>query len=221
VSEVSESSDMPPNPTTHVDQTGAPCAHHTPIALDALLQLALVGSRAAGFHHDCASKLQGILMALEEIGELAVPGDADLQRAIESATEASRELNALLSTSRALTKPPVRGPIGLGELVGRAAARVAVTLRGALPDATVTVSVPAATQALALTIDVAAGAGRGRALEVAGRLRDGAAELVVPLAAPSTGREALAIASFAIVRDGGRLWCASAGDRLWIHLPTR
>ena len=149
----------------HVDERGAACAHHASATAEALLQLALVGTRAPGFHHDCASKLQGLLMALDEISELTADGSDDLRSAVEAATEASRELNALLSTNRALTKPPARAPIALGELVSRAAARVAVSVRGTLPDAMVIVAAPAATQALALAIDVAAGGARGRALE--------------------------------------------------------
>lgn len=212
----------PASPVVHVDETGAPCAQHGPVAAEALLQLALVGSRAPGFHHDCASKLQGILMALEEIGELATHADPDLLRAVESATEASRELNALLSTSRALTKPAGKGTIGLGELLGRASMRVAVTLRGTLPDLTVSVSVPAVTQALALAIDVAAGAGRGRLLEIRGARVDAQVELSLPLGAlpPPTAAEAMAIASFVVSREGGRLWCSAAGDRLTVRLPV-
>ena len=112
----------------HVDERGAACAHHASATAEALLQLALVGTRAPGFHHDCASKLQGLLMALDEISELTADGSDDLRSAVEAATEASRELNALLSTNRALTKPPARAPIALGELVSRAAARVAVSV---------------------------------------------------------------------------------------------
>ena len=156
--------------TEHLDDTGAPCAHHTPVSSAPLLQLALIGTRAVAFHHDCASKLQGILMALEELGELTAAGDPDILRAVESATEASRELNALLNTSRALTKPPMKATIAIGELLSNAASRVAVTLRGAVPDVLVGVAIPAVTQALALLIDVAAGTGRSRTLQITGSL---------------------------------------------------
>ena len=35
---------------------------------------------------------------------------------------------------------------------------------------------------------------------------------------PSNAREALAIASFAIARDGGRLWCATNGEHVYVRL---
>jgi hypothetical protein len=213
---------LAPLAVAHVDDTGAPCAHHQAASRGSLLQLALVGTRATAFHHDCASKLQGILMALEELGELTAQADPEVVRAIDSAIEASRELNALLATSRQLTKPPVKAVIGLGELVARAAARVSVTVHGALPDASVEVAIPAISQALALAIDVAAGAGRTRSLAIAGALVDAGVELTLEAAAvaPTTAPEALAIASFAIERDGGRLWCAATGGRMFVRLPV-
>src|SRR5215217_6528111 len=98
------------------------------------MQLAMVGSRAPAFHHDCASKLQGLLMALDELTELTEHGDPHVIRAIEVALEASRELNALLNVNRSLTKPTVRSSIAVQTLVGQAADRVGVRLAGALPD---------------------------------------------------------------------------------------
>ena len=41
-----------------------------------------------------------------------------------------------------------------------------------------------------------------------------------PLQAPGAG-DALAIAGFVVERDGGRLWCASSGNRVVIRLPGR
>ncbi|HEX8106419.1 MAG TPA: hypothetical protein VF516_01775, partial [Kofleriaceae bacterium] len=92
----------------HVDETGAPCTRHPAISPASLYQLAMVGSRAPAFHHDCASKLQGLVMALDELSELTENGDPQLIRAVETALEASRELNALLNLNRTLTRPATR-----------------------------------------------------------------------------------------------------------------
>jgi hypothetical protein len=208
----------------HVDETGAPCARHPVIAQASLYQLAMVGSRAPAFHHDCASKLQGLVMALDELTELTENGDPQLIRAVETALEASRELNALLNFNRTLTRPAARTAIALGELITRAAERVGVALRGAAPAGVmVSIGVAPMTHALSLAIDVAAGTGRGRTLAFTARPADGAIELVLessPLQAPSAG-EAIAIAGFVIARDGGgRLWCTSSGDQMVIQLPV-
>jgi hypothetical protein len=206
----------------HLDEGGAPCARHPAAATSTLLQLAMVGSRAPAFHHDCASKLQGLVMALDELSELTENGDPQLLRAIEAASDASRELNALLNINRTLTKPASRAPIALRTLLSGASQRVAVTLQGALPDAMVNVTGPAMTHALALTIDVAAGTGRSRTLVVSATVGASDVELVLQAAPahPSNASESLAIATFVVSRDGGRLWCASAGDRLFVRLPA-
>lgn len=225
-------------PGDHVDETGARCARHPAIAPASLYQLAMVGSRAPAFHHDCASKLQGLVMALDELTELTENGDPQLIRAVETALEASRELNALLNLNRTLTRPATRAAIALDELVARAAERVGVALRGAHASGAgvmVHVGVAPMIHALSLAIDAAAGSGRGRTLAVTTTLGTtlgttppappvtGAVELALhtsPLQAPSAG-EAVAIAGFVIARDGGgRLWCSSSGDRMLIRLPV-
>lgn len=206
----------------HLDEAGAPCARHGAASAASLLQLAMVGSRAPAFHHDCASKLQGLVMALDELGELTENGDPDLLRAIEAATDASRELNALLNINRALTKPAARTPIALAALLSSAAQRVTVALQGTLPDAQVNVTVPAMTHALALALDVAAGTGRSRSLAVVATA--GAREIDIALqtapAQPSNASESIAIATFVVARDGGSVWCASDGERLFVRLPA-
>lgn len=208
----------------HVDETGAPCARHPAIAPASLYQLAMVGSRAPAFHHDCASKLQGLVMALDELTELTEHGDPQLIRAVETALEASRELNALLNLNRALTRPVPKTVIVVGDLLARGAERSGVALRpplGATPS--VNVGVAAMTHALALAIDIAAGTGRGRALAVTVTERDGQVDIALP-ASPqqaSNAGEALAIAGFVVARDGGgKLWCSSAGDQIVIRLPV-
>jgi len=208
-------------PAPHLDATGAPCARHPAASAASLLQLALVGSRAPAFHHDCASKLQGLVMALDELSELTEGGDPQILRALESALEASRELNGLLNINRALTKPPGRTDIAVQDLVTRAAQRVGITVQGALPAALVCVSVPSMTHGLALVLDVAGGTGRGRTLGVAATKIAGGVELAFAISpsTPSNAGESLAIATFAVTRDGGRLWCASEGDRLHVVLP--
>lgn len=211
-------------PGDHVDETGAPCARHPAISPANLYQLAMVGARAPAFHHDCASKLQGLVMALDELSELTENGDPQLIRAVDTALEALRELNALLNLNRTLTRPAARAAIALDELVARAAERAGVVLRGAPPaGVVVTVGVAPMIQALSLAIDAAAGTGRGRTLGITTTPVAGAIELVLhgsPLQAPTAG-EAVAIAGFVIARDGrGRLWCTSSGDQMVIRLPV-
>jgi hypothetical protein len=181
----------------------------------------MVGSRAPAFHHDCASKLQGLVMALDELTELTENGDPQVTRAIEGAIEASRELNALLNLNRALTKPAPRAPIALRTVMKEAAARVNVTLQGELPEVMVTVTAPPMTHALALLVDVAAGGGRGRKLAVAIASSGRELDLVLPMssAPPTNASDSIAIATFVVTRDGGKLWCASAGDRMFVRLP--
>jgi len=205
----------------HVDETGAPCTRHRPAAPAAMYQLAMVGSRAPAFHHDCASKLQGLVMALDELSELTENGDPQLIRAIEAAMDVSRELNGLLNINRALTKPAAKTAISVRELLKAAGDRVGVGLQGALPEAMLSVAVAPMTHAMALTIDVAAGTGRGRALAITGAIDGREVELVLPAVAtqPANASESLAIATFVVARDGGRLWCATAGDRLFVRLP--
>ena len=196
----------------HVDETGAPCSRHPQISPGNLYQLAMVGSRAPAFHHDCASKLQGLVMALDELTELTENGDPQLIRAVETALEASRELNALLNLNRALTRAVPKTLIAVSELLARGAGRAGVSVRGSLPDVSVNVGVAAMVHALALVVDIAAGTGRGRSLEVSAAQTGGDIDLALrisPQQAPTAG-DALAIAGFVVGRDGGgRLWCSS------------
>jgi hypothetical protein len=205
----------------HIDDTGAPCTRHPAASVTSLLQLAMVGSRAPAFHHDCASKLQGLLMALDELSELTENGDPQLLRPIEAALHASRELNALLNVNRALTKPAPRTAISVHALVAQAAERVAVKLDGALPDTAVGVTAPPVTHALALVIDVAAGAGRGRTLAISAGVVERSVEVALQshATAPSNASELLVIAAFVLGRDGGELRCTASGDRIVVRLP--
>jgi len=207
----------------HADDRGEACARHPAISAETLMQLAMIGSRASAFHHDCASKLQGLVMALDELGELAEGGDPQMIRAIEAATESTRELHALLNINRALTKPQTRGPTALHDLLVKAAQRVGITLHGAPPASApllVEVAAPSVTHALALVLDVAAGSGRGRSLQLAAS--EGASTVELSLAAaqppPSNASEMLAIASYVLTRDSGKLWC-TGDNRIVVQLP--
>lgn len=207
---------------SHLDEHGQPCSHHPVAAHQELLSLALVGSRAPSFHHDLASKLQGLMMAIDEISEVSGEVPPPVLRAIETAHGALREVLALLGTNRALTKAPVAVKTPLGELLARAAERVYVTFRCAAPDATVAVPLPAMIHALSLVIDVAGGPGRGRTVEATAELDGGAIVLSLGASAqptPSCG-EALALAAFVLEREGGSLTCAASGSRLVVRLPV-
>ena len=207
---------------SHLDEHGQPCPHHPVAAESELLALALVGSRAPSFHHDLASKLQGLMMAVDEISEVSGEVPPPVMRAINTAHGALREVLSLLGNNRALTKPPVPVTMSIGELLARSAERVLVTFRCAAPAAVVEVPPPAMIHALSLVIDVAGGPGRGRTVEATAELDAGT--VVVALGAssdlvPNSG-EALALAAFVLERVGGSLTCAAGGSRLVVRLPA-
>jgi len=210
----------------HLDEDGKPCARHVAPSIESILALATVGSRMPSFHHDCASKLQSLVMALDEISEIAEAGsDADARRAAATATTALRELQAMFNTNRALTRatPPVK--ISLGELIGRAAERVGLVVQGDIPAVHVEVNVSAVTHAFAVVFDLAAGAIKlGRAVVISTGQANGHVALTVRAPAGSKGgatqaSEMIAIATFAIRRERGDLRCARA-DGFVIKLPT-
>jgi hypothetical protein len=187
---------------------------------DAIMQLAAIGSRQSGFNHDIASKIQGLMMALDELTELIEPlRNEDLARSVDTAMTAVRELNQLLTASRALTKPPARTRIAVRELVTKAAERASVAVRGALPEVMVEVSAPMIIQALALAIDVAGGVGRSRVIEPRCEVAAGLVELSFTPATNLTANAStqLAIASWVLRREGGEL---ERGERIAIRLPA-
>src|SRR5204862_978267 len=150
-------------------------------------------------------------------GEVPPP----VMRAIQTAQGALRDVLALLTTNRALTKPPVSSRMSIGDLLTRSAERVYVALQCATPDVTVDVPPPAMIHALSLVLDVAGGPGRGRTVEATAAL-DGAA-IAISFGAssecPPHTSEALALAGFALQRERGSLSCASQGSRLVVRLP--
>ncbi len=209
----------------HLDDEARPCTVHGPAPAAAILHLAAIGARMSGFNHDIASKLQGLMMSLEEITELAGP-DSEVARSAELANAAVQELSKLLVVNRLLAKPPVASRIGLRELTTRASAQFGITLRGTLPEATLELAVPLVTHGLALAMDAIAGAGRSRSLEVAVRLlaaegpERARAELTFVASAPSlaSAPELLAIASWVVAREGGTVRCSAS--RLVVQLPV-
>jgi len=212
---------IPTVPFVHLDEQGEPCTTHPPATTDALFALAIVGSRASGFNHDIASKLQGLMMALDEISEIA-ESDPNLARAAETAHASLKEVLGILNTNRAMTKAPARAPVALADLVTRAGERVYVTLKGALPSVDVEVSSATMIHAMSLVFDTAGGPGRGRSLPVMCEQPPGFVTLSLPLAAPMTAisSDALAIATFVLARDGGDLRCADQGTRFIVTLPV-
>ncbi len=216
----------PATPTLgeHLDEHAKPCAHHARAPLESLLALATVGSRASGFNHDIASKLQGLMMALDEISELAEGLDAihrdSVARATEGAQACLKDVLAILNVNRAMTKPAMRAPVALSDLTARAGERVYVTLQGALPEVDVSVSAPTMIHALSLLFDVAGGPGRGRMIpvEVSRTPTHVSISMAIASATPASA-EPLALASFVLARDGGSLRCASDGKRFVIELP--
>lgn len=205
----------------HLGADGQPCTHHESPALDALLTLALYGSRVTGFNHDIASKLQGLMMALDEIAEL-IEGrrDPNLGAALDTAQTALREISAMLGTNRALTRSNPRSAIAARELFAASSERAGVTLEGEVPDVRVAATMPAALQGLSLAIDAAAGAGRsGRVLSVASQVDGGRIELAMTCVTPAVRNvsELLAIAAFVLERDAGSLHCT--GTHVVVRLP--
>jgi hypothetical protein len=201
----------------HRDETGGICTRHPAAALDPILQLAAIGTRMASFNHDLASKIQGLMMALDEITELATEvRNPDLERAAETAHTSLRELGELLTANRTLTKPPVKSRVTVRELVLKAGERVGVALRGTLPETSIEVAVVLAQHGLALAFDVAAGTGRNRRLD----LTVSGHELTAAFAetTSATASETLAIAAFLLAREGGQL-CCTTDARLVIRLP--
>jgi len=141
--------------TQHLDENGQPCTRHAPASQQGLLALALLGSRMPSFHHDVASKLQSLMMALDEISELA--DSEDLKQTANGAGATVRELNTLLASNRALSRAPRREPVPLNTLLGRAAERSGVHVTASLPKVDVDVALPSIAHAIAVVLDLAAG----------------------------------------------------------------
>jgi hypothetical protein len=206
--------------STHDDETGKRCTRHPDPSPGNMLALALLGSRMPSFHHDVASKLQSLMMAIDELQELAE--GAELQAAANSAGTSVRELTQLFATNRSLAKAPQRRPTPVGELFARAAERAGVNTTGELPPCTVDVALPSIAHACAVILDLAAGPlSMGRTAEITGRIEHKSLFVTVtgppnaPL--PNNAGDVLALATFALEREQGELRCN--GERYVIRLP--
>ncbi|MFT3695339.1 MAG: hypothetical protein QM831_19555 [Kofleriaceae bacterium] len=185
-----------------------------------MLALALLGSRMPSFHHDVASKLQSLMMAVDELSELAQ--SSELQLAANSAMSAVRDLTTLFSTNRALAKAPQRRPTPVGEVFARAAERSGVKTRGELPTSQADIALPSIVHACAVILDLAAGPlALGRTVEITGEIENKILIVTVkgppeaPL--PANAGDVLALASFALEREAGQLRCTP--DHYVIKLP--
>jgi hypothetical protein len=208
----------------HLDDDGKPCTRHAPPSPQGLLALALLGSRTPSFHHDVASKLQSLMMAIEEISELADTDDVRLAAAGASVTV--RDLNTLLSQNRALSRAPKREPMPLDVLVARAVERSGVHMQGDVPEISVEIALPSITHALAIVLDLAAGPLKlGRNVEIATRVQERAVLVITgPKTAmdtlPANANDMIALATFALAREGGELRCAADHFTIMVPLAT-
>jgi hypothetical protein len=208
--------------TDHFDENGKPCTRHA-VATDGLLAWAAVGSRISGFHHDTASKLQSLMMALDEATELLGDDRPDLMVALQTATTSMKEMHALLSENRALAKAPQRKPTQIAELLKRAAARHGVKLIGEVGPMTAHVAPPSIVHALALVLDLSAGslhATRAVTVTATPRGDDVVIDLVGQPVDPTKDliNESVAVAAFLLAREDGELRCSPKG--FVVQLPT-
>jgi len=202
----------------HVDESGQPCTRHAQVTEQRLFELATLGSRMPAFHHDAASKLQSLMMALDEISELTSHEAVDLRTSIDTAHSALRELNQILAANRALAKAPQRARIAFPELVAQASAATGVRLRAGIVAKDVRVAAPAVRHALGLLLDLTAGPSHlGRVADATCEL-DGSTYVLTmsgsPEAAaklPANAGESIAIANFVIEREQGTLRCTPTG----------
>ncbi|HUS29897.1 MAG TPA: hypothetical protein VMZ53_15435 [Kofleriaceae bacterium] len=196
----------------HLDETGKPCTRHAALSQDALLAYAAVGSRVSGFHHDAASKMQSLMMAIDEITEL---GNDDVRAAAATASTALRDLHQILTVNRALAKTPQRKSTPVRDLITRAAERHGVKVRGELPATTVHVALASVAHALSIALDIAAGPLQAaRTVDVTctpGTHLAVAMTATGELGAPPNANELLALASFLLRREDATLTCKPNG----------
>jgi hypothetical protein len=197
----------------HLDEEGRECTRHV-AATDKLMTFAALGSRASGFHHDAASKLQSLMMALDEISELIGEEDSDVRTATETAQSSLHQLHALLTANRALAKPPQAVRTLLPELLARSAERHGVRLTGEVPSLELMVAPPSMTHALSMLLDmVAPPRAQGRNVEVSATSADGRATIRIAGTEPAHAsvNELIAIACFVVAREGGTVRCTANG----------
>ena len=202
----------------HQEESGEPCTRHSKLTEQRMMELATLGSRMPSFHHDAASKLQSLMMALDEISELASNDTSDLRSSIDTAHSALRELNQLLSANRALAKAPVPARVSLTELVHKACESSGVRMRMPIVAHDVRVHIPAMRHALALLLDLTAGPSHlGRVIDATCELDDD--RYVLRFAGPPEAQakqpvnagESIGLATFVIDREEGTLRCTATG----------
>jgi hypothetical protein len=207
--------------TEHDDEDGQPCKRHA-AADDKLLAYAAIGTRISGFHHDAASKLQSLVMALDEISELIGEDASEVRTATETAQTAVRQLHGLLVANRALAKGPQPTRAMLPELLQRAAERNGVKLRGDVPSIEVSVAPPSMTHALSMLLDMIAGPpSQGRHVTVEANTNGDRVSMVLTGTADATHanvNEHVTVAAFMIAREEGTLRCGT--KRFFVELPV-
>jgi signal transduction histidine kinase len=203
----------------HLDEDGEVCTRHAANG-DQLLTFATIGTRVVGFNHDLASKLQGVMMALDEITELVEgTGDPELRRAAETARTALDDASTLLSANRALTRTSRKTKGSLRDIVTAACARAGVRAQGNVPEGQVEAVIPLLVQALGLAIDAIAG--HDRVVEVSATREGDRVKLVFASSMADPARsvgDALALASLVIANANGELRCGRE-HRLHVQLP--
>jgi len=208
-------------PLAHLGVDGRPCAVHGEPSADAVMTFAVIGSRVTSFNHDIASKLQGLMMALDEMHELlAATLTTDVRCALETAQTALVEATACLSQNRALTRTTTRTRAPVRQVIETASQRFGITLRGAVPEADVEAAIPLLAHGIGLALDAIAGAGRARALDVVASASEGTLTLELTTAAEArpNAADALGLAAFVVAGAGGALHCRDA-QHLVVRLP--
>jgi hypothetical protein len=188
---------------------------------DGLLAWAAVGSRISGFHHDSASKLQSLMMALDEAQDLLGESRPDVAQPLETAMTALKELHGLLTENRALAKAPARKDVALADVMKRAAARVGVTCRGDAPAVTVHVAPPSIVHALALLCDAIASSNKSvRAIDTSYAVEPERVAITLTGTAPAASElDAITVATWLLEREEGAVFSAPNG--FTVHVPKR
>jgi hypothetical protein len=215
--------------SVHLDEDGAPCSRHTCASSSGIMHLATVGSRALAVQHDLASKLQSLMMAIEEVGDLAAHPDVspDLREAAAVALGALAQVNDMFAASRAFARRTDRTRVSIAELLTRGARRTGVTVDvSTVGDVDVNVVAPTVEHALSLLLDVlSADLDTSRRVRVSAEVT--ATEVVVTLLGNGPGQarpqatDLVAIATYAIARDHGEVRCGRPGEnaRFIIRFP--
>ena len=182
-----------------------------------MLHYAAIGSRVSSFHHDAASKLQSLMMALDEIGELVGERSSELRQATETARAALHDLNQLFTINRALAKTPQRKRTAIGEVMMRAADRHGVKLRGTISAVDLQIAPASITHAFATLLDISAGRANSQRTVELTIASDGDRATITfagtfdPTKPAPNLNELVAVATFLIAREDGDLRCTASG----------